>query len=79
MPSHFHYKVNIQIKIFHFFRQLYGEIPPPFLCYPRHQMGAKSSNLETLELTATIKHALHVIVPQQTIDSVFIAAFISQA
>ena len=41
-------------------------------------MGAKSLNLETLEQTSTIKHALHVIVPQQTIDSVFVAAFISQ-
>ena len=41
-------------------------------------MGAKSSSLETLEQTATIKHALRVIVPQQTIDSVSIAAFISQ-
>lgn len=48
------------------------------LLSPGHQMGAKSLSLETLEQTATIKHTLHVIVPQQTIDSVSIATFISQ-
>lgn len=48
MLSHLHYKVNVQIKIFHFFRQLYGEIPLPFLCYPQASNGSKELKLGNL-------------------------------